>query len=537
MNVLIVDDEYLIRDGLAQKINWVSFGFSHVDTAEHGLEALERMESTIPDLILMDIRMPFMDGLELIKVVKDKNPDICVIIISGHEEFSYAKTALQFNAFDYILKPINLNELETIIIKAVDYIRTSRQALREINDIRKNLKHSMPILKERFLINLIYRKLKPNDISSRASQFRLVEDAFYATAIIRIPAAKNACKMADSFNENQKRLEIFFLETLNSRSDIFVSTVSSTEYLLIVSQKQEDFVKDLLRDTVEEIYKIGKTINLPIIIFTGPAIKNLENLYLSHKGAAMNSNRAFISGDKHIYFFEDIPKNLTSEVDEVYDISKFREALTYSNRDSSLAELEDLRKKIRTTIPSSKLTLQILCSNIFYECKQAVQKLGAEINDVLGNQDDNLHTIIQQPTFEDMFDQLTDIVSRVLDYYDEIRRNQYSFDIEKAKKVIKDNINNEDLNLKLVADHIHVSPCHFSVIFKKKTGETFIHYLTNLRMEKARELLLNTDKKVYEVSYDVGYENPTYFSTLFKKSTGLSPFEYRRHVLSSTTGE
>jgi two-component system response regulator YesN len=181
-----------------------------------------------------------------------------------------------------------------------------------------------------------------------------------------------------------------------------------------------------------------------------------------------------------------------------------------------------------------KLVIQLLCLNLFLECKRVLREQGAEIDAVLENPASSIQSIINQPSYERMFETLASLISSILDYYDVVRFKQYAFDVDKAKKFIQGNYRDVTLSLKSIARHINMSACYFSVIFKKETGITYINYLTGIRVDKAKALLLNSNMKVYEIAYEVGYDNPTYFSTLFKKITGVSPFDYKKKILSSS---
>ncbi|OHD81243.1 MAG: hypothetical protein A3J97_05660 [Spirochaetes bacterium RIFOXYC1_FULL_54_7] len=525
---MIADDEYLIRDGLARKIDWPGLGFGIVETAENGLEVLELISKNRPDLILMDIRMPFMDGLELIEKVKIQDQEICVVIISGHEEFAYAKTALQFDAFDYILKPINLKELEKVLIKARTHLEQQRAAHQEIVEIRRQVEISIPVLKERFILDIISGRLAEDRIRQDAGHYGFEVDDFFSTALIDLEAGgTSSCSSTD----NQKKLEIYFFDTLNNEHHVFISTISPNEYLLLVSGGVRGQVEEVLKETVSNIFGVGKSNGLGMTISTGPTVDTLTQLPASYKNALLTLSGKFFSGGNRILYHSRVEQDLQAENLDFFDISGFRQALTFADKKTCMAELRNLRAMILAQDKTPKLVLQLLCFNIFFECKKAIQELGAEINDILQDPFSFFHDIVSLSSGEALFDRLEALLSLILDYHDTVRLNQYSCDIDKAKKFIKSNYKDVTLCLKSMAEHVNVSACHFSVIFKKKTGVTYIQYLTDIRINRAKELLLNSDMKVYEVAFEVGYENPTYFSTLFKKLTGIPPADYRRQII------
>lgn len=529
MNVLIVDDEYLIRDGLARSIDWATLGFDIVEIAEHGLEALEIIDKTMPDLILTDVRMPFMDGLELIKSVKERCPEMCVIIISGHEEFSYAKTALQLDAFDYILKPINLIELELVIKKAILHINLQAERNKEISHIKSQMLSYIPILKERFILDIIFGKLSSNQIASNAIDFGFNPNLYFATAFIEVDGFY--CNPSDLFAEGQKKLEMYFENDLNNTPSAFVCNISTHEYLLLISSDMQIKLEEDLNKIVTAILDKGNAYSLSLTISTGSPVNNLNDLRRSYENALLTSNGKFMGGGNRILLYSELEKQSSLNNMESYDISDFKNALIFSDKSTILGEFKKIRSLVLLQKQPSKIVLQLLCFNIFFECRRALQEQGAEVDAIIENPLEIFQKLVDQPSYEIMFDHLESLIIKILDYRDELRFKQYSFDVDKAKKFIKSNYKDVSLSLKSISKHINMSACYFSVIFKKETGITYINYLTSIRVEKAKDLLLNSDLKVYEVAYEVGYDNPTYFSTLFKKLTGISPFDYKRQIL------
>jgi two-component system response regulator YesN len=529
MNVLIVDDEYLIRDGLARSIDWATLGFDLVEIAEHGVEALEMIDKTMPDLILTDVRMPFMDGLELIKSVKARYPELCVIIISGHEEFSYAKTALQLDAFDYVLKPINLLELEIVIKKAIVHINLQDERNKEICNIKSQILTYIPILKERFILDIIFGKLSNNQIASNTLEFGFNPNHYYITAFIEVDGS--FCNPSDLSVEGQKKLEMYFENDLNNTSSTFICNISTHEYLLLLSSDIQTKLEDELIKIVSVILDKGTEYSLSLTISTGSTVTSINDLRLSYENSILTSNGKFMSGGNRILLFSELEKQSSLNNMESYDISAFKNALVFSDKKSILDEFNKIRSLVLLQKQPSKIVLQLLCFNIFLECRRALQEQGAEVEVIIENPQENFQKLLDQPSYEIMFDHLESLVVEILDYRDELRFKQYSFDVDKAKKFIKINYKDVTLSLKSISKHINMSACYFSVIFKKEAGITYINYLTSIRVEKAKDLLLNSDLKVYEVAYEVGYDNPTYFSTLFKKLTGISPFDYKKQIL------
>ncbi|MDO4552625.1 MAG: response regulator [Bacillota bacterium] len=375
MHVLIVDDEPLIREGLAGSVNWELLGFSVVSSAADGMEALASVELSPPDLILTDVRMPYLDGLELSARVREILPDVCIVIISGHEEFAYARAAMKLNVFDYILKPIKLDELTEVVRRAAGHIRTQRERR---------------------------------------------EDDYYAE------------------------------------------------------------------------------------IFKGP---------VNGRGPALFLDKAVAEAPDAM---------------ELCDIREFSRALASGGSDETLSRYQEIQERFLKMDSCPRILLQLTCSNLFFECKHAVEEQDGQLEAIFDSPVEVFRSVMTQPTMQEMFQALTPILSAMLSHRDSLHGNHFSREVDMAKKYIQDHFNEVDLSLNSVARHVNMSACYFSVVFKKETGVTFINYLTQVRIEKARELLRSSKLKSYEISYQVGYNNPTYFSTVFKKLTGVSPVDYKK---------
>jgi len=358
--VFFVDDEASMRTGIRESIDWENTGFTLSGEAPDGEMALALMQEIMPDILITDIKMPFMDGIELARIAKKNMPWLKIIILSGHDEFEYAKQAIKIGVEDYLLKPITsakLLEILTTISGKVDKERRSNV---------EKLVSSM------------------QDISA-SGQLSL--------------AGFNKLPMIDKLR-------------YASKSDA------------------PKFVEDYLSS------------------FSGNAKTSLIFLY---------------------YIFMDI---LLSA------------AMVLKELDGDPA---------------------IILSDY------------SDIGTQLGN----------DPSYENIKTALTAVIERVIDFRDEKSGSKYGEIIAKAQEYIQENYADRDISLHTVAKEVNISPNHFSTIFSKETGETFISYLTKARMEKAKILLKTTRSKTSDIGYEVGYNDTHYFSHVFKRHTGVSPKDFR----------
>ena len=169
--IMLVDDEEEVRSAILKKLDWESLGYSEVCDAENGEDALEKMEHFAPDVLLTDIRMPYMDGLELCERVRKTYPNIKLLIFSGFDEFEYAKQAIRLNVSEYILKPVNLQELSAILKKAAEGLDEEIRQRRSVDELARNYRYAMPILRQSWFLNLIRGGMSPEEIREKAEQY------------------------------------------------------------------------------------------------------------------------------------------------------------------------------------------------------------------------------------------------------------------------------------------------------------------------------------------------------------------------------
>ena len=373
MKVLIADDNYLVREGIASAIGWEDLGFDDVFLAKNGMEALATVELTPPDLIITDIGMPYLNGLELIEKLNNTGQDIGFIIITGHDNSNYLRTAIRLNVLEYILKPINLDELKNAVYKAIDYIRKNS---------------------------------------------RLNEDYYYTRV----------------FHKNKR-----------------------------------EYDREIRLD--------------------------------------LNEDRASLKD---------------------CDIHEFEEAVSRGDMETASVEYEKICTRFLEKETCSRVVIQIVCNNVVMSCIRKIESLGGDMEAVFDAPVNAIREIFAQTCTEDMLKKLTEVFEVMTAYIETLSRKIRNPETERAKAYIESNYMKMDLSLNEVAKQVNMSPTYFSVMFKKEVGRSFIEYLTNIRIEKAKELFATTNMKVYEVAYLSGYDNPTYFSTLFKKVTGVSPQDYKK---------
>lgn len=521
--ILIVDDEEFIRTAIASIIDWKSIGFTCVLEAEDGELAYEIALEHRPDVILTDIRMPFMDGLELSERITKELPNTKILILTGHDEFEYAKKALKIGVLDYIVKPIRSEALRDVMINTKNILDQEKKRREEYTRIKRQLRKSLPLLKEKFYNSLICNKLSKEEIDKRTKYLEIdLQQESYTVCLFETTLIKHEEDIEDIEIKNIS-INNFILEIIHSNGIVF-NDLSGRHVLLYFNLNRNDLEeREILHGIARKIalqYKKNK--NFAVTTGIGNTVLSVNQIHQSYKDALHVLEYKVAFGKGNVFDIIDLGYRSANSYFPVKQIKKLLSTLRLGT--GYQTELNELFQYLFSQKEISMDNLRI----IMYEIINGVQKLLIEtqVSDKLEYHiyDQVLHiqTINEmKPLLEDFFSN----VFRILHSGKSSKKRQL---VEKAKEYIKENYNNCELNLNNTANAIFLSPSYLSVLFKKETGETFIDFLTKIRMEKSKELLRLYDLKAYEIAEQVGYNDPHYFSISFKKYTGYTPSKYRK---------
>lgn len=535
LRTVIIDDEELIRRGLEVTIPWEELGFEIVGFASDGEQAIEVLKDTMPDVIITDIRMPFMTGLELIEFIKPLLPNAYIVIISGHDEFHYAQKALQFGVYDFILKPFDLDHLVKTL-KKIKYDFTLNKNPQPKSILEEDLLHLQTNLFEK----IIYNKLPIDLVTAKLETYQLkgFEHNFYTILLCQIDnfqlvIADKTFDEINSLHLNYYSLiktisppspKQLLLETNNGDALIILSAPTIGELDMrkhkVINQLRNKFNNELIQSIT-----IASSQNIQDIIY-------LKELYTQ---ARQSVNQKYIIGYNHDISYSDIKstiiaKNTSTEFSFShigYDREVLNKYLTSVSTESMTNYFQQITQSIINEGYNMSIYVIMFVTTIYTEIINTLSKHGLSIGDIYDDPHKIYKSLHRSQNIYDTKDILIDLALTTSDYLNSHKVNNYDPRIKEAKHFIEENYNSYDITLQNVAEEVNMGVCYFSSMFKKETGESFINYLTNIRINKAKELFLTTDLKAYEISYKVGYNTPTYFSTLFKKNTGYSPSTFR----------
>ncbi len=494
LKILIVDDEFLVRVGLESTIPWHEYGFDVVGSARNGREAIPLFEKYDPDVLLTDIRMPVMGGLELIETLKKVKPSLVAIIISHYDDFNYAQKALKLGANDYILKsdlsPDNLMKIINRHVGNRNFVNSPppvedtetlyEDFLSEDNYLSIQNKCANIIADKSFvaLIIKLYNKTKNE---GRQSNIDLIKA--FQNISSNIPSGRMLYK--SFFSQNNEVLFVF--SSLDMKADKLL------EYL------------NLMRANLKQYLDIGTTMGISSVFFSEQELKKaIEEAYQS----------------LDLAFFEPTGIKMFSHIsDSQTDLSYFSISTASLKHSVSTGDNESISSNIE------KILLQLENEKNLKQTKRLYTELMDYANDIATEQ--NLGKTYEQD-FDDFqgFEALSSYITSLFNQLLKPKTPTYSFIISKCIKFIEDNYSN-NINLSDLAKFTHKSKSYLSTLFKLETSVNFSIFLINYRIEKAKQLLLESDCMVYEIADQVGFNNPYYFSKVFKDTTGISCKMYR----------
>jgi len=531
LTMIIADDEYNVREGLRNIIAWHEYGIQVVDVASDGLEALDLCLQHKPDILFTDIRMPMMDGLEVALKLKELACNTRIIIISGAQDFNYAKTALEVNAEGYILKPVKLPELKEVVHKVANGIRLERNREETAERLKQQIKENLPVLREKFLNSLVhgyYRNKTEFSAKARFLQIPMEEEERMSAAVLRIDNYEQAIT---KFSEEHKHLIGFSLlnicdEILAAYKMGFAFSSGENEFVLFLKQPAST---DTLAETCEEIVKCLNTfLKLTVSIGLGSLVNGLFQAPISYKEALAALEHTFYTGNNSIIHIQDIKPS--EEHIDTADLFFYQGQLVNSMKIGDTANVEETLELIfQRFIEVPQISVEYaqgICIELVYIAFRTLFETKDSAETILGNRNQFIQTIHQQHNVMELKALITAMFARLSRHYSNKVNLKNAKIIEKIKGILEQQYN-QSLSIKKISEEIYLSPNYISLIFKQETGKTVMEYLTEIRIEAAKHLLRTTDMKILEVSETVGYENATYFSTLFKKHTGMHPAGYR----------
>ena len=522
--VFIADDEEIIRDGLCRALPYEELGLTLVGAAEDGEQALREIARLQPDIVLTDVQMPFLDGLSLVEAAREASPRSKFVLITGYGEFEYARRAVQLGVKQYLLKPIQLPELYQTLSALCTELGRELADERALADLRGRVESDQRIWEQRRFRRFVMRRTGAEEFLC-ALPPELREDACCIGVLLRL----------DSFDEltgGMAEEQVFGLSQTVERA---LLEQAGAESVLLTDDMDDSFFALLLCADAEEAwwraasYVRRLRAGLPQYRFTTvtagvyPGVRHAPRAYDCARRAL---ERAFIlDGGRDLT--ADEAEEAGGAPDGPVDVSRAVRSLATFNKALIRQDFDAVAEEIARTKCNSFLYTRMLVSVVYSEVVRILTRIRCPVGQIVGDPAACYKKMLSCQTLTRMMGELYGFVCQVCDFVgSRVTANQGA--VDRAKVYLDEHYRDPGLTLDAVAAEIGISPNYLSALFKQSLGQSFIGYLTSVRIRHAKQLLAAGDCHAYEVAEACGYENPAYFSTIFKKHVGMAPSEYRK---------
>ncbi len=532
LKMIIADDEEIVRDGLRNIISWQELGIEIIGTASDGEEAYERCRELTPDILFTDIRMPLMDGLELATRLKEEKRDIKIIIISGIQDFNYAKTALDLDAEGYILKPVKINELREVITRVANKINMKRNMENEMLSLKKQLIESIPSIRDNFLRDLILGTFYDNeDIVKKLAylniQFRIDENI--TVAVLQIDDYHD---IITNYDEERKQLLKLLIQDIaekvinNYNSGICIHT-GDNEFVIVFNEATQTGKRTIpiCEEIMSRVYELAQA---TVSIGLGRPACGISEISCSYREALEAVRYKFYTGNNSLLNIDDFLGDM-NDINFIYifDMEKqLMDCIKLGDSSKVMRILDDIFNTFYANKKMHSSYLQSMCIEIVSISSGITYEFNEDIEKIIGSHSQILDNILCKDNLSELKKYMLSILLKITNHIAGKYKKKSEDNINKIKGIINERYM-EDISISGISEEIYLTPNYVSLIFKRETNMTITEYITGIRMMKAKELLMTTDLKVQEIAELVGYENPHYFSTVFKKQTGVHPMKYR----------
>lgn len=530
-NVLLVDDEADVLIAMKKKIDWEALGFCVAGTAENGQEALEMTDQLHIDVVMTDIKMPYMDGLTLCRKLKENYRNMKVVIYSGFDDFEFAREAVHLEAEEYLLKPISAGDIESVFSRVKEKLDQEYNEYRNLNRLSDYYKKSLPSMREQLMLGMLEGRIKGDRARSMMETFEMqMESPFYSVSILHADVnSKDNPGQPPQFLTLP--LKDMIQDYLQDKMEFF-STVFLDQVLLVFMLERKEEIDTVLYH-LDQICKMGfRVLKASVTAAAGQVCSHIDLLHTSYQEAAIAMEYKTILGSGQVLYINDIePSSKEAVFVTEHDFQKLVHAVKLGNQEDTNAAIAEFMKGIRRqTISPGQYQL------IFIELLSELIKIGRayklQTDQIFGEYSGSWQELYKYISVDELEAWLREVCTNLRHTLHHERRDTTARLTEQAKVYIQEHYTENDLSAESLCRYLNVSTAYFSTIFKKEVGMSFVAYLTKVRLEHAVELLRTTEDKTYVIAGQVGYTEPNYFSYVFKKQYGISPSRYRANMFS-----
>ncbi|HTX93192.1 MAG TPA: response regulator [Anaerolineales bacterium] len=517
--VLFVEDEIVTREGIRDNVDWKANGFEYCGEATDGEMALSLLQAVKPDILITDIKMPFMDGLQLCKIVRERLPWIKIIILSGHDEFEYAQEAIKLGVTEYLLKPITVQNMHRALLKIATQLDKERKEQENLKKLQEQLEENQAMLREGFLLKLVSGAVASTEAIEKGESLGLDLIArYYLVVILKIEIGDRSEQF--DYDEYQQ-IQNIVSSLVGKNPDIFFIKKDWEEIVLLMKGNTSQYLEEERELLLGAIAKEVEKTRYWLTVGAGTQKNRITDIYQS-----------FIEAFANIQNAADQVKDAPNHGLEKAELLKLNKSAVETYLSSgALDGFEDFFSAYLQPLGETALKSHLIKNYIFMDLvlgtAKLVNELGGDMDAVLPELN-SIESILKNiKTIDQLKEQAYRILANAFSFRDGQNNGQHPRLIRQAKEYIDQHYMDPELSLNEVASLVNLSSSHFSMVFSQETRQTFKEYLTTTRINKAKGMLRTTSLGSNDIAYQVGFNDPHYFSYVFKKNTGMSPTEFR----------
>ncbi|RED66174.1 response regulator [Cohnella lupini] len=534
--LLIVEDEASFREAILTMIDWESEGIRVIGTASNGRKAIEAMEEEKPDILLTDIRMPMMSGLELIEEAKARGIDLIPVLLTGYSEFEYAQKALKLGVFDYILKPCNPKQVKEVIGKVKDELVRERSKANQVDRLERQWTANARMVTEDKLLKWL--REAPWNGEERLAEIKeygiRLEDASSLAIVFRFDSKElNVLAYGDKdLGLIRYAASNIIKESIGYRFEGRHELLTLDDRFVLLANVPNQLDRVELQDSLETVQRnLSSFLKVTVSIGVG-SVTALPDLHISYKEALEALTRRFFHGGSGLFVASEQSRESSNQA----EASKFRSDFAELEREirrhiaeSNYAEFVSEVEEWLDSFREQELSVSRIHLHTYSLIDSLMKEIGSSPDERIRSCVGQFEACVDQVQKLETFEELSTLITRVIQRFVELMNSKKA--VHKTIQYVINLINEKystNLTLKSIAEEVFISPSHLSTLFRQEMGINFLDYLHQHRIDKAKQLLKDSGEKVYSVARKVGYYDEAHFVRFFKKWTGLLPSQYKK---------
>ena len=538
-SILLVDDERALRESIEQLVNWEDYDFHLLGTAENGLDALQLMKKIgVPDVVITDIKMPVMDGIEFAERLREEYPTIKIVFLSGYDEFQYAVEGIKLNVVSYMLKPVSRSDIENCLETLQSKLDEEVLKANDLDRIRVAYNKNIELMKNSFLNSLItenYLQMSSIELDNFLKTHQL-EALKHPKILMTVRFVEEKSKNTPLNDKEFKRFSLYQLLEENLQKYVESEVFLFSTYVVCILTGEEHELGELSDIITKDIIEtVRKLLQEEVVIGVSEIYQKLFQTKKAYRSSIAALDYANHEENVNVTFIADVENTaVTSQFLDDLDEGAFLLAIKTNDSAYIASVLTTFLNEKYYGSDNRVSALRSLVSIIYVNCMRALRETIGEVDEHYNDWYHRIFELTQVGELAIINDELSTFLEYVMADIQKNRAQLKNSLVLKSLTFLEEHYNDPDTTLKSISQYLHVSPSYFSAIFKKETGKSFIDTLTEMKMNKAKELVITTDQKMFEIAFACGYEDQHYFSYSFKKYFGLSPTKMRKQNLKET---